>query len=302
MSTRYHRLYRTRSNYAWWRPLLAVILAAALALSLSSAVGLGAFLLVSATEGAEATAAQIEELLLPDAAHPLSIVLALLAVAVWLPAIFLSLWAVGLKPVGMLSSVAFRLRWRLLGRYAALAFVTVSGAQAVGLGLAAVTGGLPPSRVQLEPHIVLLSLIAVVVLVPFQAAAEEYAFRGILVQALGSWIRNPVLPVMLPTLLFTVSHSYNLWGLLEVLALGIVAGWLTIRTGGLEAAIALHVLNNVLVFGILLSGIAGTTRIEPDTSSPVSFGITAVMLLTYFFWVTLGEQATRAHEAGEARG
>jgi ascorbate-specific PTS system EIIC-type component UlaA len=35
-----------------------------------------------------------------------------------------------------------------------------------------------------------------------------------------------------------------------VFAFGAVMGWLAVRTGGLEAAIALHVINNMLAFGI----------------------------------------------------
>ena len=34
---------------------------------------------------------------------------------------------------------------------------------------------------------------------------------------------------------------------------GLIAGWLVIRTGGLEAGIAMHVLNNYLAFGFALA-------------------------------------------------
>ena len=36
-------------------------------------------------------------------------------------------------------------------------------------------------------------------------------------------------------------------------AFGLIAGWLVIRTGGLEAGIALHILNNFLAYGFALT-------------------------------------------------
>ena len=285
MTTPYHRLYRDRPNYAWWRPLLAVILAGVLVLSASSVIGIAALLSLTATQGEFPSQAQVEALLVPDAANPLSIVLALAAVAIWLPIFFFSLWAVGLRPTGMLSSTSFRLRWSRITQYGGAALVLVASAQGLGLILLGLTGNLPADRVALEPHIVALSILAVILLVPFQAAAEEYAFRGILLQTLGSWIRNPILPILIPTLLFTLSHIYNLWGLAEVLVLGLTAGWLTVRTGGLEAAIAIHVVNNVLVFLLLIFGVFGTTAIDPNAGSPVSLAVTVAMLALYVVWV-----------------
>lgn len=294
MTEAYHRLYRSRANYAWWRPLLAVILAAVLAISASSAIGLIALMTLTAQTGGPVTQAQVEQLLVPDAANPLSIVLSLLSVAVWLPIIFFSLWAVGLKPVGMLHSITLRLRWRRLLSAVLAALVFVGVAQLVSIGL---FFGLPNGaveRVSLEPQVIVISVIAVLLLVPFQAAAEEYAFRGILVQALGSWIRNPVLPVIIPTVLFTLAHGYNVWGLAEVLALGLTAGWLTVKTGGLESAIAIHVVNNVLVFLVLIAGLLGTTTISADAGSPLSLAISLAMLAGFAAWVLRRERSTRA--------
>ncbi|MBA3501352.1 MAG: CPBP family intramembrane metalloprotease [Deltaproteobacteria bacterium] len=48
--------------------------------------------------------------------------------------------------------------------------------------------------------------------------------------------------------LFGLVHALPLEGFVAITTFGLVAGWLTIRTGGLEAAIALHVLNNVTFF------------------------------------------------------
>jgi membrane protease YdiL (CAAX protease family) len=50
---------------------------------------------------------------------------------------------------------------------------------------------------------------------------------------------------------FAALHGWGTpWGFADLLVFGVVAGWLTVRTGGLEAAIALHVMNNLVSSGI----------------------------------------------------
>ena len=48
--------------------------------------------------------------------------------------------------------------------------------------------------------------------------------------------------------MFGLAHGLAIQGFLAITVFGVVAAWLTIRTGGLEAAIALHVVNNVSMF------------------------------------------------------
>ena len=62
------------------------------------------------------------------------------------------------------------------------------------------------------------------------------------------------LAVLGPALLFAVAHgaSQSVPIFFDRFAFGVVAGILVIATGGLEAGIAYHVLNNLLAFGIAL--------------------------------------------------
>lgn len=71
---------------------------------------------------------------------------------------------------------------------------------------------------------------------------------------------------------------------------GVVAGWLVVRTGGLEAGIAAHVANNVIVFGwAALSGTMTATRTSTTTTWAglgwslagfVAFAAAAVLIAT----------------------
>jgi hypothetical protein len=91
-------------------------------------------------------------------------------------------------------------------------------------------------------------IVLVVLLIPFQAAAEEYVFRGYLMQLIGAWLRHPAFAILLPVPLFVLGHNYDIWGAVNIGVFAAIAGWLSWRTGGLEAAISLHIANNVLIF------------------------------------------------------
>lgn len=97
----------------------------------------------------------------------------------------------------------------------------------------------------------LVTLAVLGALVPFQAAAEEYVFRGWLVQVIGRAVRSPWPAVVLASLLFALAHGFGeLSGFVLLLYSALWWGWLVIRTGGLEAVITLHAANNLLAFGL----------------------------------------------------
>ena len=82
---------------------------------------------------------------------------------------------------------------------------------------------------------------------------EEYAFRGYLIQAFGGLFRQPWVAIVCRACCSrsrTACQNAPLF--LDRFAFGLVAGFLVFRTGGLEAGIALHVLNNLLAFGLAL--------------------------------------------------
>ena len=65
---------------------------------------------------------------------------------------------------------------------------------------------------------------------------------------------NRWVAIVLTATLFALAHGAQNFPLFfDRFAFGLIAGWLVIRTGGLEAGIALHVLNNFLAFGFALS-------------------------------------------------
>lgn len=92
-------------------------------------------------------------------------------------------------------------------------------------------------------------LVAIVLTSPLQAAAEEYFFRGYLLQSLQAVLRVPWAGVVASALVFALFHgTQNLPLFLDRFCFGLLAGFLVARTGGIEAAVAAHVANNVFAF------------------------------------------------------
>jgi membrane protease YdiL (CAAX protease family) len=98
--------------------------------------------------------------------------------------------------------------------------------------------------------------LAIVLLLttPFQAIGEEYLFRGYLAQAFGALTKSRVAAVVIPSILFGLAHGLQNFPLFfDRFAFGFTAGLLTVLVGGLEAGIAMHVMNNLLAFGVTLA-------------------------------------------------
>jgi hypothetical protein len=96
-----------------------------------------------------------------------------------------------------------------------------------------------------------------------QAIAEEVLFRGYLLQAMGMASRS--LRCRRVAVLFAVFHgTQNTWLFASRLGFGLLAGFLVWRTGGLEAPMAAHIVNNLLAFGaaVLTSSVAEVRAVQ----------------------------------------
>ena len=96
---------------------------------------------------------------------------------------------------------------------------------------------------------------------PLQAAAEEVGFRGYVTQAVSSWFARPVVGIVVggavSAVCFALAHGVqDPWLFADRLCFGIVASWLAVHSGGLEASVALHTANNVV--SLVVSAATGT--------------------------------------------
>ena len=100
-----------------------------------------------------------------------------------------------------------------------------------------------------------IALILSSILIPIQCIAEEYAFRGLLMQIFGSWFKIPILAIIIQALIFAIVHPYNFLGVITISVSGIIYGLLAWRTNGLEAGAAVHSINNLMAFYIVALGL-----------------------------------------------
>lgn len=193
----------------------------------------------------------------------------LIGIAIGIPVVLWGARYLGRRPAGTVSSVAGRLRLRWLGLCAAVAFPLIIVQFGV---MIAWTWGEEPAGPAGDGFpgwsAFLVSLAVLGALVPFQAAAEEYVFRGWLVQVIGRAVRSPWPAVIFASLLFALAHGFGeLTGFILLLYSALWWGWLVIRTGGLEAVIVLHAANNMLAFG-LAAGFGELSATETAADAP----------------------------------
>jgi membrane protease YdiL (CAAX protease family) len=105
-----------------------------------------------------------------------------------------------------------------------------------------------------------LMLVIVLLTTPLQAAGEEYGARGLINRAAASWVsgRGGALAVgtIVSSAVFMVAHGAgDPWLITFYFLFGVGLSLVTWRTGGLEVAILIHTVNNMVAFGIsILSG------------------------------------------------
>ncbi len=189
----------------------------------------------------------------------------------------------GLRP-RWLASIRPRIRWRYL--------LACLGVSVIALIATLAVSALVPAQAEgtdISGHLNDFTsttrdfLIVLVLLTPLQAAGEEYAFRGYLTQAFGGLFRSPWVAVGASSFIFGLAHGIGQSPpiFFDRFAFGLVAGALVVLTGGLEAGIAMHVLNNWLAFGIALAYGDMASTLNPTGGSWWSLPVTVTQSLVY---------------------
>ncbi len=273
----YHRLALSWPQQRWWKPLVTALLGTAIYLVFTIA------LLVVAAIVVFATSADLDRYLdaaaVIDLSDPAIFAFTLTSLILMIPSLILAVLIMGPKPIGLLSSVAGRIRW---------SWLLVCGLAALGVFVASlvvslVIGVFFPDESAAVPvpqdgSLLVFMLALSILAVPFQAAAEEYVFRGFLMQAIGSWLRHPAFAILLPVPLFVLGHGYDPLGQTDVAIFAVFAGWITWRTGGLEAAIAVHTVNNMTIFVLGALGLVDVNSSEGSMGGLVVSVVTTIVI------------------------
>ncbi len=280
----YHRLAHQAARTAqWWRPFAT--LGVSLGLYIASLIPLVTVAVVYAVLGMSLPGLPGPSEDLADPLNPFDWVFTLGLLALMIPAVILGTrWGGGRR--GSVHSVVGRFRWGLLGR-AAVFIVPIYAVMVLGLALVD-----PPDDFVVPtftPSLV-LCYVLILVLAPLQCAAEEYAFRGLPQQMLGTWLKSPVWGIVLPVPIFVLGHGYDWAGQISVGAFALSAGFLVWKSGGLELPILIHTANNLFIFLVAPFSRSSLEQGEVDPTYllidiPFMLGVTA--LLTW--WVSRRE-------------
>ncbi len=112
---------------------------------------------------------------------------------------------------------------------------------------------LQPSNYQFTFHLepFLLYLVLAVVFIPIQASSEELLFRGYLTQGFGliRWWLGWIIPAVLFGLMHSLNPEVDTYGMLLsmpiYIGVGLLFGWVTLRSNSLEMSMGMHIANNL---------------------------------------------------------
>ncbi|WP_458406260.1 CPBP family intramembrane glutamic endopeptidase [Methanobrevibacter sp.] len=188
-----------------------------------------------------------------------------LEIIIMMPALYLASKIVRERPFSSYISTSGRWNFKLYLKALAIPLVLFIVFNAID---AAITG--PEGTFQFS----LLYLIVLIIFLPLQCIAEELVYRGFLMQAFGSWFKIPVVAIILQSVIFTISHGYNTFGLVEIFVSGIVFGFFTWKTNGIEVSSALHTANNLSLSLFVMLGI-----ITPTSSPQLWESVVAIVFV-----------------------
>ena len=250
----YHRLSHVNPRARWFTPVLEGLLIAGIyfVLLLIVSFALLAFAVMLRVPYDHLT--DLQRVYANVFKTPLVFITFFISIIPVIPAIFIARLITNFKPLGLIHSIAGRMRWSYLGVFLGFGFL-IFGLYNVGNLVLAGSLTTQNSVHPLNSGMFWLYIVLILLIVPFQCYAEELLFRGYLMQTVGRWLKNPVWAIIIPAPIFMVLHGYGLWGLLSVLTMALIAGFLCWYTGGLEAGIGLHIANNVSIFILGLLGL-----------------------------------------------
>ena len=286
---------------AWWRPIASfgLVLVGVIGVFIGFAVMLGVAAFVMGG-GDVASMDQVVE----DFNNPVIFAGQNLMLATLIPIAMLATWiAHGVRP-GFVSSVLGRFRWGWFG-WSLLVTVPLWLAY-IGLSLLLGSAGSPEAQTS-RPSTWVALIVLTLLTTPLQAAGEEYLFRGWLMQQLGAWFKNTYVAlgaaIVVSSVVFALAHtSLDPWVLLDLGAFATAAVLLTWRTGGLEAAVALHIVNNVivLILFIMTTGL-NDAFITPDTTGDgpsTLVSVVALAITTTVLWWLAGKRGVARRTTG----
>lgn len=273
---------RQFKSYRWFKPLIVCVLFFIFYLLFSVVLMIGTVAVAGYGTSAD-TFAEIRNSMTAmgydsmDLANPWQSVINLGTVAVMIPALWLASAIVRDRPFSSYSSSRGGWNKKVFRRALPVAFVCISLPIII-------------DELFIQHHIdnyhmgfTLASFAVVTILGPLQCIAEEYAFRGLLMQTFGSWFRVPVLAILLQAVVFVMMHPYNTIGKIGILVSGIMYAASACIGRGIEISSAYHICNNLTIF--YLQGLNISEITSESTTRDLVFDIVCTTIFTIVIFI-----------------
>lgn len=270
---------RDFAGYKWFKPLLVLLLTLLFEVILSS-IFVVIYLIIKANQGIgimDAVAIITGGYDTMDVYSFEGALYSLGSIAAFIPAIWLASKIVKDRPFSSYGSISGGFDIKLFLKFILVALVPIG----IPVAVSALLGAERLGAMQFT----VLGLIACIILTPLQCIAEEYLFRGLIMQTIGGWFRIPVLAIILQAAVFASQHPYNIYGVLEVFLAGVLMALTVYFTDGLEAASAAHFVNNFTLFFINGLGFKTITADAELSSLIESVVIDSLFLIVVIFLV-----------------
>lgn len=254
----------------WWKPIVGILGGALTAVVLMLAIGFGAV-------GYEMWAGDFD-LARGMTMSPLIYAASLGPLALLWPITWFLVRFLHGQPFGYTGSVEGRFRWSWLLRIAGVLLVVFLVYMVLFMNFTPTTGRRESNWVWYAVWSVLL--------MPFQASAEEVFFRGYVQRSVGSWFDAErvafVVGTLVSALLFMAAHGAgDPWLNLYYFSFGVTLSIAARLSGGLEIPIALHVVNNIT------SGVIGAYTMDMDSAFDRSAGVGGPFMLIQIVFVAV---------------
>ena len=238
---------RQFKSYRWYKPIIVGVLFVVVYLFLSLVLTVGVTFYVGKGLTPDALMPVLKDLVATnydsmELANAWQSVISLGCVAMMIPALWLASVIVRDRPFSSYSSARGGWSSRVFWKAFPVAFICIS----VPIIVDELVYKHNIDNFQMK--FTLFSFAVVTILGPLQCIAEEYAFRGLLMQTLGSWFRLPVIAVVLQAAVFAAMHPYNTIGKIGILVSGLVFGLCAWIGRGIEVSSAFHIANNMTIF------------------------------------------------------
>lgn len=152
------------------------------------------------------------------------------------PCLILAALIVRDRPVSSYFSSMGGWRWKVFLKTFAAAFIIAGIPTIVAFALKGKSGDI---------RFTVGGFIIMALLIPFQGIGEELVYRSYIMQTVSSWFKIPLLGLIVQTVLFALVHPYNVIGRIEIIVSAVIYALLCIVVKGIEAASALHIVNNM---------------------------------------------------------